>query len=196
MAALLVKPQDAPAYAAMARCYFAIDHYTDAAAASQRAIQLDDNQNDARYVFGSSLMRLGRSDEGRRELLEFQRRDALAKEAEYREWQLKMLKQEASDSLEKQKYEEAVTTLEKALSYEPDVAAPYINLGVVLMRAGRVEAAIERFKTAIDLNASPDVHRRLADAYDALGRRDEGDKQRAIYERLKEERLRKAGEAR
>jgi uncharacterized protein HemY len=82
--------------------------------------------------------------------------------------------------------------LGKALVYET-TATTYADLGVVLMRAGRHQEALEAFEKALDLKDGAEIHRHLSQVYQALGRPDESQKQRDLYKRLKEEQLRKAG---
>jgi tetratricopeptide (TPR) repeat protein len=196
MAALLIQPRDAATYALMGQSYLSIGSYAEAADWSSRTLEINGADKGARFVLGSSLMRLGRVEEGTRELQEFQRLQAEATAVEAREWELKMIKQDAAASIERQDYDKAAALLEKAVPYEPDVPATYLSLGVILMRAGRYEPASESFRRALELNAGPEVHRHLADAYEALGRREEAQNQRALYDRFKEERLRKAGGSR
>ena len=61
---------------------------------------------------------------------------------------------------------------------------------MVLKRLGRHAEAIENFHKALDLKAGVDVHRLLAESYEALGRLEESQRHRDIYDRAKQERLR------
>ncbi len=147
-------------------------------------------------MLGSALMRLGDAEEGSRQLQEFQRLQTAASAALARSLELTMLMQEASSNLAKKKYDEAIAFLQKALAYEPTSATAHLNLGAVLMRAGRHREALEAFEKALDLKAGAEVHRYLSQAYQALGRPEESQTQRDLYQRLKEEQLRKAGAGR
>jgi predicted Zn-dependent protease len=90
----------------------------------------------------------------------------------------------------------AVTLLQRALVFEPTSATSHLDLGVALLESGQAAAAVERLTTAAALNAPLDVHRHLARAYAALGRKDESQKEQAIYERLKRESISRTGGAR
>jgi tetratricopeptide (TPR) repeat protein len=196
LAALLINPRDSRAFAGMGQLHLRNGSYGDAAEAARRALDIDSTSKDARFVLGSALMRLGDAEEGSRQLQEFQRLQTAASAALARSLELTLLTQEASSSLEKQEYDQAITFLQKALAYEPTSATAYLNLGAVLMRAGRHQEALEAFEKALDLKAGAEVHRHLSQAYQALGRPEESQKQRDLYQRLKEEQLRQAGAGR
>jgi tetratricopeptide (TPR) repeat protein len=193
MAALLLKPDDAEALTYLGQCYLGMGRYEAAENASARALALDPTQKPARYVLGNSLTRLGRLEEGARELREFQRLQIAATEAANREWDLKMLRQEAARSIADHDYESAVRLLEQALPYEADSAAAHTTLAQILTRVGRYESAIEHFNKALALNGGPEILRELADLYERAGRPEDALRERAAYERAKQERLSRAG---
>ena len=56
--------------------------------------------------------------------------------------------------------------------------------------------AVERLTSAVASEDSEDAHEYLSEAYAALGRRDEADRERAIVARMRQEALRRAGAAR
>jgi tetratricopeptide (TPR) repeat protein len=193
MAALLLKPDDAEALTLLGQCYLGMGRFAAAADSSVRALALDQTQKAARYVLGMSLTRLGRVEDGTRELQEFQRLQAAATDAANREWELKMLRQEAAASIGKQDYDGAARLLEQAVAIEPNAEATHATLAQVLARAGRYDAAIEHFNKALELNGGPENLRDLADVYDRIGRHEDALKQREAYERAKQQRLSRAG---
>ena len=69
----------------------------------------------------------------------------------------------------------------------------HLNLGLALLYAGQPAEAIERFKSAVALNAPPDVHQHLARAYAALGQDEDSRRELALYEQMKQDSLRRAG---
>ena len=116
--------------------------------------------------------------------------------AEEREWELRLIRQAASVSLDKGDYEQVAEQLRKAIPYSPDDATAYVSLGAVLKRLGRHAEAVENFNKALDLKAGVDVHRLLAESYEALGRLEDSQRHREIYTRAKQERLRALGGSR
>jgi tetratricopeptide (TPR) repeat protein len=196
LVALLVDPRSAQTYAGIGQLQLQRGKYVEAAEASRRAVALDPALRAARYSLGSALLRLGRTEEGRKEIFEFEQLQAEARAREEREWELRLIRQAASVSLDKGDYEQVAEQLRKAIPYSPDDATAYVSLGAVLKRLGRHAEAVENFNKALDLKAGVDVHRLLAESYEALGRLEDSQRHREIYTRAKEERLRALGGSR
>jgi tetratricopeptide (TPR) repeat protein len=188
--ALMLHPEASAAYAGMAQSQLAEGHYADAVEASRRTLELDPAHKQARYTLGTSLMRLGRTDEGQRELRVFEGMQAEATAAQSRELELGGLKREASAASANGDHEKAVTLLRKALLLKPDAAVSHLNLGLALLRAGQPAEAVECFKSAVVLDAPIEVHRHLAAAYAALGQDEDSAREQALFERAKHESLR------
>ena len=83
--------------------------------------------------------------------------------------------------------------LRKAIPLAPDDPQAYISLGVVLKKLGRHAEAVEHFQKALALKAGGDIHRLLAESYEALGQTSESQRHRALYDRARQERLQTAG---
>jgi tetratricopeptide (TPR) repeat protein len=190
---LMLATGRADAYAGMAQVHLEKGRYADAVESSRRALDLDVDHRRARYTLATSLLRLGRAEEGQKELATFQRLQAEDAAAHARELELGGLKREASESSANGDHEQAVALLRKALLLEPNLAVSHLNLGLALLYAGHPAEAIERFKSAAALNAPPDVHQHLAQAYAALGQDEESRRELALYEQMKQEDLRRAG---
>jgi tetratricopeptide (TPR) repeat protein len=193
LAALLINPTDAASYGGIAQVDLRTGRYTEAVAAARRTLEIDAGHTAAQYALATALIRLGRTQEGTIEMDRFQQLQAQAQAREQRGWDLKMLKQEASFSLTKEDYDSAIAALQKAVEYQPDDASTFLNLGLILKKTGRHWEAIENFNKSLALKASTDVHRLLAETYEAIGQIEESRTHRANYERLKEERLQKGG---
>ena len=196
LVALLVDPRSAQTYAGIGQLQLQRGKYGEAAEASRRAVDLDPAHRGARYSLGSALLRLGRTEEGQKEIHEFERLQEEARTREEREWELRLIRQAASVSLDKGDYEQVAEQLRKAIPYSPDDATAYVSLGAVLKKLGRHAEAIENFHKALDLKAGVDVHRLLAESYEALGRLEDSQRHRDIYTRAREERLRALGGSR
>jgi tetratricopeptide (TPR) repeat protein len=193
MAALLVDPNHVPAYAGIAQMRFQQGKYAEAVTAAQTAVNLDPSHPGARYSLGASLLRLGRKVEGQREIEVFEKMQAANRLREDRDWELRLIRQAASTSLDKGDIEEVAVQLRKALDLAPDDPQAYISLGVVVKKLGRHAEAVELFQKAVALKAGGDVHRLLAESYEALGQTSESQRHRALYDRARQERLQTAG---
>ena len=80
--AALLDPKSARAFAALGQVHADMGHDADALRMLQRAIALDGTLLDARYAASRALLRLGRTEDARAELLTFERlqREAMAAE--------------------------------------------------------------------------------------------------------------------
>jgi len=189
LAALLVQPRDAESWAALAQSHLRSGEYAAAESAARRAIQIDSALPGPQFVLANALIRLGRADEGAKEMERFQRMQAQAQAREAREWELKMLNQEASARLQKGEREQAIAALKAAVSLAPDVASGYLSLGAVLKSAGRHADAVEQFRKALELSPDPAACRLLVESSEAIGQADEAARYRPVCARLKEERI-------
>ncbi len=147
-AALLLDPLNVEAHAGRAQVFLRTGEYAEAEAASRRALALNRTHVSARYALGTSLVRLGRIEEGTRELDEFQRLQTAALAKASRDWDLKLIRQGAQAAADEADFDRAAVLLGRAASLEPDVASNYISLGLVLERADRYAEAIEAFPRA------------------------------------------------
>src|SRR6185369_5029538 len=129
-------------------------------------------------------MRLGKADEGEKELKEFERLQQKAAADRTRDLELGRIRREAQLSSSNGDHENAATLLRRALDLVPDDPIAHLNLGMALMLAGKPAEAIEQYTAAVTLNAPSDVHLRMAEAYEALGRADDSRREMGIYEQL------------
>jgi tetratricopeptide (TPR) repeat protein len=194
-ASVLLNPKDVEAHAASSQVYLRLGRYGDAVEASRSALALAPGHSKSRYVLATSLMRLGQTTEGMKELELFRRAETESTTDTQRRAEIDAVKLEASRKLANGEYAAAVALFQKAALSEPNLASVHLDLGRALIEAGQHGAAVQHLSTALRLEDSADGHRYLAEAFNALGRADEGRIQDALYrqlaERSKEERLRK-----
>jgi tetratricopeptide (TPR) repeat protein len=194
-AALAIDPRSAEAHGAAAQVHLRTGLYAEAAEAARRALELDPAIKEARYTLGTALMRLGQVDEGSRQIEEFRRLQTEASAVARRQYELERLKRDAAVSLARSEYENATGLLRQAVASEPTSAPVHLALGFALLAAGHYLESVAILQKAAQLGPGPDAHRYLAEAYRALGRREESrteaDLYRQMAERLKIDRLRK-----
>jgi tetratricopeptide (TPR) repeat protein len=74
-------------------------------------------------------------------------------------------------ALEQQRYEQGIALLNQVIEQAPDVAAPYIDLGIAYRRQGNYERAEASLETALEINPShPVAHDELGLVYRETGR--------------------------
>lgn len=84
--------------------------------------------------------------------------------------------------------ENAASALNKAIQLQSDIRLAYIDLGIVLSEQNKYKDAIADFRKAVELDpGQPDAHYRLARAYQALGEKNEAEKEFARVQRLRQE---------
>ncbi len=194
--ALALDPARADAQAGIAQLELRAGHNEMAAEAARRALAIEPAHRQARYSLGTALVRLGRVEDGQRELDEFQRLQAIDAADRARDLELGALRREASVASEAGDHQKAVTLLRRALGIAPNDMVSHLNLGMALMLAGQPAEAVERFNTAVAMNGPDEVHQRLAEAYARMGRDEDSRHELEMFESLKRERLQRAGAGR
>ena len=195
-AAVMLSPMRADSLAAIGQVHMRNGSYADAIAAARRAVALDESHREARYVLATSLVRIGNVDEGKRELDVYQRLQAEATAARSRQLEIDGLRRDASLSIVNGEFTKAVGLLRQALERDPRSAQSQLDLGLALLKAGQPAEAVEHLTAALTQENSEDAHQYLSEAYAALGRRDDAERERAIVVRMRQDALRRAGTSR
>jgi len=196
LVASVLDPAQAHPFVAIGQIHLREGRFDEAVGAATRAVSLAPTDKEARYVLATALLRLGRPEEGARELETFQRLQAEATAAKSREFELGALRRDAAVNTGNGDHEKAVSLLRRVLELDPGTASAHLDLGVALLEAGHPQDAIEPLTAAIERHAQIDAHRYLADAYAGAGRAAESQRERALYARLRQEALQRAGTSR
>jgi tetratricopeptide (TPR) repeat protein len=179
--AIWLDPNDAKAHAAAGQVHARSQKYPDAVSALQRALSLDGGLREARYALGTVLMRAGKPDDARRELDLFARQQAEAEAAGQREFQLDALRRQAAKDALAGDHERALARYREAASLDPRSARSHRDLGLALMRAKRVNEAIEHLAAAQEIEQTAAGYVYLIDALTAAGHTDEAALQQLAY---------------
>ena len=191
-ASLVLDRMNAETLTAIGQVHLREGRFQEAAAAAREAIRLEDANKEARYLLAMSLLRLGLESDGRRELEIYQRLQSEATAARARQLEIEGLRRDAAVSAANKDYAKAVTLLRQALERDAGSAPLRVDLGIALLDSGRPSEAVEQLTAALSsLADDPDVHAHLAQAFDALGRRDDSARERATANRLMREALRR-----
>lgn len=182
IAALLIDPLSPSAYMGLGQLHLNAGHFADAALALQRLVALQPSYAEARYALANALLRSGRTEEGTKELAEFERLQERAVELRRRTMALAVIKEEATLRSSEGAFERAAALWQQAVDQEPRAAANHAALAGALAGAGRLEAAAQHYEQAAALGGSAEVFRQLAAIYGRLGRRDESARATARYE--------------
>jgi tetratricopeptide (TPR) repeat protein len=190
--ALLLDPLDAETLTALGRLHLAADRTPRAIAALERALALDAGNSQALQALGNALTRAGRTAEGQQRLEESVRRQAQDVEDQRSRRTSAMLSVQAAIHVSRGEYEAAIDIWKQAITIRRDSVGP-LQVADALTKAGRLEEASAVLQAAIRSNPRPEVHRRLAEVYAALGRTDESARERLTYTEQRLEELRRGG---
>jgi superkiller protein 3 len=191
--AAMLAPSSAAAWTATAQVHLRERRYDEARSTSLRALQLDVRDREARYVYATSLVRLGRADEGRREMEIYQRLQAEDAAERDRAVRLSALRREAELATASGDHARAAGLLRQAFVLDPRTPRSHRELGLALLASGLAGEAVRSLETAVALGASLETYFALAEAYDALGRDDDAARARAEHARLKQQAIREDG---
>jgi tetratricopeptide (TPR) repeat protein len=194
--ALMIDPRRADSHVGAAQVHLREGRFAEAAAAAKRATELAAGHKEARYVLATSLLRLGRADEGHRELQEYERLQNEATALQSKQLEVAALRRDATVSAANGDHDRAVALLRKALEAEPGEPASEVELGLALLRGGKAAEAISHLRAGAVPGGSPEVHRHLAAAYEAAGQADDARRERALFAQARQDALRRAGAAR
>lgn len=196
MVTRMLNPSRTDTHAAIGQVYLRMAAYAAAAAAARRAVALDASHKEARYVLATSLIRLGEVDEGKRELEVYQRLQTEATAERSRQLEIEGFRRDASLSIVNGEHEKAIELLRRALERDPQSAGSHLDLGIALLKGGHAAEAVEQLAAAASRENTEEVHAYLAEAYAALGRQADSERERAIALRMRQETVRRSGATR
>ena len=179
--ALLLDPIDTETLTSLGGLHLAADRPAPAIAALERALTLDSSNGQALHALGEALTRAGRTAEGQQRLEESVRRQAESVEEQRSLRTVARLTVQAELHMSKGEYEAAIDVFKEAIAVRRDRVSP-LRLADALVGAKRLEDAAGLLQNSASANAArPDIFRRLADVYAALGRTEESAAARRTY---------------
>ena len=188
--ALLLDPLDAETLTALGQLHLAAGRTPQAIAALERALALDAGNSQALNALGNALIRAGRTAEGQRRLEESARRQTQDVEDQRSRRTAAMLSVQATIQVSKGEYDAAIDTWKRAIAIRRESVGPF-QVADALVKAGRLEEASALLQAAIPSNQRPEVHRRLAEVYAAMGRTADSVRERQTYTQQRLEELRR-----
>ncbi len=177
--ALMLDPDDEETRLALARVHLAAGRADRAVAILERPAA--SGNRDAVRALGEALVRTGKTAEGEKRLQEAERLQAEAVEGERRQRAAATLTLQAEVRMTERDYAGAIDLWQQIVTTRRDSASTHQRLADALVAAKRFDEAAAAYRTAISLNAGAEAHRRLADVFDALGRREDSARERASY---------------
>lgn len=164
-------PGSAVAHNRVAELNLRMARFPESAAAAAKALEIDPAHRRSRYVRGMALMRMGRLEEGQKELQEYEKLERKAQGETNRVREIVATNRGAAALLIEGQAEEALAMFRKGIESHPDAAAMYLNLGLAQSKLGRHQEAAKTFEAMLGLEPGDNfvVHRSLAREYELLG---------------------------
>jgi Flp pilus assembly protein TadD len=195
--ALWLDPADAGTLASLGRLHLTSGRYSEAVDTLTRAASLDPADAQIVHALGEALMRVGDANAGRQHIDTAVRLQERAVDAQRRARTAGMLSLQAELELSQANAGGAIELLRNAATLESRDVSIRMRLADALVAANRLEEAAAELQQAVSLNAGPDVHRRLANVYSALGRSEDRARELQLHTNARLQELReRAGEAR
>ena len=188
MADLLGAP-DAESLAAIGQIHLDSGRVEDAESIARRAIAVQPDRQDARYVLGRALLRQGRTAEAREQLEVFQRLRAGALAEQRRTFEIDKRRADAARASAAGRHRDAASIWERIVEQMPGVPDFHVAAADAFAASGELENATVHLEKAASLGGGPAVRLRLADVYERLGRRADSARARRLYEQQVKELL-------
>ncbi len=184
----LLGPANAETQAAIGQIHLDAGRHAAAEVVLRRAVELAPDLAQARFALGTTLVRLGRVEEGRTHLAEFQRLRDAALADQRRTFAFEQLRRDAALRAGEGRHDLAAEIWRQVVAIEPENATHRVALADALAQSGQVEAAANELEAAATAAGDAGIYRQLADLYKRLGRAEESARARAAAERLQRER--------
>ncbi len=176
-------PGDSSAQLNLAEVHLAAGHWEQAAAAAERAIDLGASDSRALYLLGTSLVRMGRVEDGQKRLEEFAQVESAFRDAEHRNREIEATSIAAVRSLREGNGDTAAKQLAESIAKYPDSDRLQMDLAMVQSRQGKHQEAVKTLESMLDHGIGRRflIHKNLADEYEILGDMKASQQHRKIY---------------
>lgn len=135
----LFAPDDLETLARIGQIHLDDERYADAEAVLRRVVAREPDRARSRFALGTTLLRLGRNEEGRAELAAFERLIVAKREAEARKVEFERLLLNAERSAGGGRFDEAIASLQQAAAIADDDPRVYQLLASAYGRVGRAD---------------------------------------------------------
>lgn len=185
--ASLLGVEDAETLGVMGQLHLNAGRYTTAEAVLRRAVALQPDAAQPRYALGSTLLRLGKTEEAKAQLAEFQRLRAAALDEQRRTFEIETLIHEADLHTGAGRHDQAVAVWRTIVEREPRRPDRLVGLASALARIEQLDDAVRYLEEAVALGADVEVYRQLAAVYAKLGRADDSARALAVYKQRRDQ---------
>ncbi|MBI4474697.1 MAG: tetratricopeptide repeat protein [Acidobacteria bacterium] len=176
-------PKSAAAHNRVAEVNLQLARLPESAAAAGRALEIDPAHRRSRYVRAMALIRMGRNEEGQKELQQYEKLEGEAQAETNEAREIVVTARGAAALLIDGKAEEAIAMFRKGVEAHPKATGIHLNLGLAESKLGLHREAAKTFETLIDLGLDGNflVHWNLSREYKALGDTKASERHQILY---------------
>ena len=160
-----------------------LGNFSEAATAAAKALKIDPQERKAHYVMGLALTRMGRTDEGQKELAEYSKQEAQAQAELNEQRDILVSNRGAAALVLGGQGENAIAAFRKSIEEHRSSGALRLNFGLALGLLGRHEQAVSALKELVVAGAGENflVYKALASEYASLKDERTSQKYAALY---------------
>lgn len=161
-----------------------LGEFEAAVLAANRVLERVPTHPGALYIRGTALVRLGRANDGRQDLLRYQSLQDDAQVAEARLRDINTYRTGGTDLVLRGHYPDAIQLLERGIAAYPDASPLFVSLGQAQSQYGQHEDAIETFLKMLEEGADESgvAHQNLAREYSIVGNVEASEQHQMLYE--------------
>jgi tetratricopeptide (TPR) repeat protein len=160
-----------------------LGNFSEAATAAAKALKIDPQERKAHYVMGLALTRMGRAEEGQKELAEYSKQEAQAQADLNEQRGILVSNRGAAALVLNGQTDDAIAAFRKSIDEHQGSASLRLNFGLALGLLGRHQEAISVLKDLIDTGTGENflVYKALAGEYASLKDEKTSQKYAALY---------------
>lgn len=180
--AIRIEPERLDARLPLAETNLNMGRFPQASEAADRALEIDPENVEARFMKMRALQLMGRAEEARQLLADYETRAAEQRASDERSADAQLQDAAAAQMLAAGRYDEAADLYRSAVDAHPRISELHLELGEVLSRLGRHREAVGAFEKMIELEIDGFlVHRYLAREYALLDDTESSQRHETIY---------------
>jgi tetratricopeptide (TPR) repeat protein len=184
VAVLLLEPDRLAAHIGIGQLHLEAGRDGDAVRVMEYAVSRSPDLPEPRYALATALLRIGRVEDGKRELDAFRQLQAKAMARGRRAYQVATLNLEARLREAEGRYQEALALRQQVIALEPDDVGHRVSIADTLIHLRQFAEAANQLERAAALGAPADIYLQLSQLYARLGL---ADKSTAVLKRYEAE---------
>jgi tetratricopeptide (TPR) repeat protein len=177
------RPESAAPHNRLSELYLRMGRLSDSEQSAARALANDPTHRRSSYVRAMALIRLGRDEEGEKQLQQYEKLESDAQLEANLDREISTTNRGAASLLLDGRGDEAIGMFRRGVELYPKALAVRLNLALAQAKLGRNQDAAKTFQEIIDLGSGDSflIHFNLARLYERLGDTKAGRRHQLLY---------------